>query len=527
MPDPNHRNVELAPVVVDLYEGPKGIAVFLRDWFLLLKREPTAPPPDLPELDMTVPAQDVGIPNYTVYADKLNVALSNLRDAHNSVPEQAENSSRNSDNAKAWVEGLISNHNSKISEWPDPGVSLSEHCMNEILAATNEAYEKMPGYEENQEEIADEIDTLTSQLEETRRQLEEARQSEDTSGDGQGSQEGSWDPAGLDDWPSMDGAGTSDGTGSDDDVAPGSETDTQQDGAGVTDGVTEEQDPSDYGSTPDDFETDTPDPATPVDDGAYSGYDPMAGMMSSLPWQLASMMGNGMTNPYAQDPAAQTDANDPREVIAAPPPIAPAPPTSTAPPAPPAAAGAAPPPSQPAVAPGGPSAQPAANGTPPRTPGADGTVDYTFPDGKVQKVSAVVAQGLDAAFANTDGTDAQTAYAATPAKWTDRKQIGDRTDPSQLMTGDVAEWENRTALVRVLGPDDGDLVEIIVEGRLQHLVAEKADKLTDSGGEFGLFVGFAHPPGIGVAAPEPGAGAPAETPVPADQPAGPVASFSE
>ncbi|MET9031146.1 hypothetical protein ABZW96_36975, partial [Nocardia sp. NPDC004168] len=36
-------------------------------------------------------------------------------------------------------------------------------------------------------------------------------------------------------------------------------------------------------------------------------------------------------------------------------------------------------------------------------------------------------------------------YEKTPAKWSDKKQLGDRVDPYQLMTGDVATWDNRTA----------------------------------------------------------------------------------
>src|SRR5690606_21549358 len=73
-------------------------------------------------------------------------------------------------------------------------------------------------------------------------------------------------------------------------------------------------------------------------------------------------------------------------------------------------------------------------------PGADGLVVYPFPDGRTQKVPLTVALGLDKAFANKTATDAQAAYAGTPAAWTDPKDIGAAVDPFQLATGDVATW---------------------------------------------------------------------------------------
>ncbi|MBU3066809.1 hypothetical protein KO481_35485 [Nocardia sp. NEAU-G5] len=160
------------------------------------------------------------------------------------------------------------------------------------------------------------------------------------------------------------------------------------------------------------------------------------------------------------------------------------------------------PPSQAPAQPG--TAQPAPNGSsssqpplPPqgRTPGGDGSVLYTFDDGRTQKVSVVVAQALDAARANKDGTSAKDAYAKTAAKWSDDKKIGDAIDPSQLMTGDVATWDNHNAIVVVFPPGQGGgtgTLEVIVEGKLQPFSAQMSDK----SGDFGEFAGFEHPHGI-------------------------------
>ncbi|WP_432420605.1 hypothetical protein, partial [Nocardia carnea] len=149
---------------------------------------------------------------------------------------------------------------------------------------------------------------------------------------------------------------------------------------------------------------------------------------------------------------------------------------------------------------------PATTGKPPAH--GEGNVVYTFPDGRTQEVSAVVAQALDAAFGNAAATDAKEAYANTKVTWTDDKEIGTRVDPHQLMTGDVGVWEDRTALLVVFGTDTSGTLEAVVDGQLQP-VAGAAD-MRDGNGEFGNFVGFVHPPGIEKS--EAGAAAAAESP---------------
>ncbi|MEV6072953.1 hypothetical protein AB0L82_40955 [Nocardia sp. NPDC052001] len=158
-------------------------------------------------------------------------------------------------------------------------------------------------------------------------------------------------------------------------------------------------------------------------------------------------------------------------------------------------------------------AQPAAPA--PLAPDADGGVDYPFPDGKTQRVSVIVAKALDKAFGNKKGTDAQAAYADTTAKWSDTKQIGDRVDPSQLMTGDVGIWESpdMVAIVRAMGSEGDASLDLIVNGELRRY----PDQISETTGDLGKLVGWAHPRGIEITGtsakhgdgPAPGIGAPA------------------
>lgn len=164
-------------------------------------------------------------------------------------------------------------------------------------------------------------------------------------------------------------------------------------------------------------------------------------------------------------------------------------------------------------------------GTTPPVPGPDGKVPHTFRNGKVQRVWPAVHVALTAAESNTKDTDAKAAYAGTAAKWSDNKQIGASIDPSQLMTGDVATWDDGHSAIVVIwdpnadsaapaapatpspdaavpasgpgpspdagggGADEGK-AEIVINGELKPLPEVLA------GSEFGAFSGFRHPNGI-------------------------------
>ncbi|MFB7720120.1 hypothetical protein [Nocardia sp. NPDC056100] len=233
-----------------------------------------------------------------------------------------------------------------------------------------------------------------------------------------------------------------------------------------------------------------PNMATPamMGGGMGSGMDPMSMMLPSL---MSAMQPN-MNDRLQADPGRYDRYNDdpydryPQNAIppqATPPAATPQTPTTT----PPATTTAPPAPTDKPA-----SAAPAGPVTP--APDADGAVDYPFPDGKTQRVSVIVAKALDKAFGNKKGTDAQAAYADTTAKWSDTKQIGDRVDPSQLMTGDVGVWESPdlVAIVRAMGSEGEASLDLIVNGELRRY----PDQISETTGDLGKFVGWAHPRGI-------------------------------
>ncbi|MFQ6395101.1 hypothetical protein ACLMAJ_16755 [Nocardia sp. KC 131] len=161
-----------------------------------------------------------------------------------------------------------------------------------------------------------------------------------------------------------------------------------------------------------------------------------------------------------------------------------------------------------------------------RAPSEDGSLIYTFPDGRTQRVSAVVAHALDAAFGNAAATDARDAYAKTAAAVPAGQGLGSSVDPYQLMTGDVAwwrlpipgeveSWSETSALVVVFGADVNSTFEMIIDGELKPFAAQASGKQ----GDFGPFAGFLHPAGIEIAVAAPDAAIQSAT-VPADPAAG-------
>ncbi|WP_330179391.1 hypothetical protein OHB26_23330 [Nocardia sp. NBC_01503] len=231
-----------------------------------------------------------------------------------------------------------------------------------------------------------------------------------------------------------------------------------------------------------------PNMATPSTMGGMGGgMDPMSMMLPSL---LSAMQPN-MNDRLQADPN-RYDREDPYDrypqnavpVQASPAAVTPQAPASTPP-----ATTTTPPATT--DKPAGP-AQPAAPATT-VAPGSDGGVDYPFPDGITQRVSVVVAKALDKAFGNKSGTDAQTAYADTTAKL-DIKQPDQRVDPGALMTGDVGIWENpdMVAIVRAMGSGAEERLDLIVNGELRRY----PDQISETTGDLGQLVGWAHPRGI-------------------------------
>ncbi|MFC3963087.1 hypothetical protein [Nocardia jiangsuensis] len=148
---------------------------------------------------------------------------------------------------------------------------------------------------------------------------------------------------------------------------------------------------------------------------------------------------------------------------------------------------------------------PATTAPPAAGPAADGNrlQEFVFRDGRSVMVPEVVAHALASAVSDHVGTDARAAYQRTALPLPPPGQpSGLPVDPSELRTGDIAQW---------LPPDDGSATtvasaaastaivvmfdnappEVIVAGEPRPL----AEVLERDGGAFGVFGGFRRPPG--------------------------------
>jgi hypothetical protein len=126
-------------------------------------------------------------------------------------------------------------------------------------------------------------------------------------------------------------------------------------------------------------------------------------------------------------------------------------------------------------------------------PSAKETVVYVFPDGRTQEVTPVVAQILDAAFGHRVGTDARAAYAGSGLTVPMDTSGEFPRDLRTVVTGDIAVWGRRTAVVVVFDAANARTHDVIVEGRLRALTA----RMSDGQGGFGPFNGFQCAPQAG------------------------------
>lgn len=134
-------------------------------------------------------------------------------------------------------------------------------------------------------------------------------------------------------------------------------------------------------------------------------------------------------------------------------------------------------------------------GAPPPVVMPGGMTDAPLPDGTTQKVPSAVAQALNKEIYNANGSDANAAYAGTTGQQTPSNPWTavdpNSTDPDKrLRTGDVIQWENRTALVVM--NDSG--LNVLLNGQLVQL--DPHNPPDDGHGPFGRFQGFFHPSGI-------------------------------
>ncbi|WP_280413986.1 hypothetical protein [Nocardia carnea] len=489
------------------------------------------PPPRMPQ-GITV-GSGGGTTSYKEATDNVESALDDLYKSELGNKETAAKVEDISATVKDGVAAVISSHNSQaqqltaspeleinfmklVSQGFDELIGILETAANAMERAASGIEDPSAGDEKASQQLKDRVGALENSM-------------KNPSLWPDGSKIGTPDPAGLDNL----GVGTPNvpGTASSD----------------LADAAKQMEDRSN-----DALQASTPDvPTAPT--GSLGGIsDPMAaagGMGNSLLSSLLPMLMSqaAMRNGADSDLARRVEDIDPsRYDVAAAPTMPPARPASTTPWSNPATT--TPAPAQPAHHQSGPPSGATSNqtgsGMPKRVPGADGLVVYPFPDGRTQKVPLTVALGLDKAFANKTATDAQAAYAGTPAAWTDPKDIGAAVDPFQLATGDVATWrasaedegkvpagasavvgtpaggsaegekkspkgekktgdeqsggstgdpEYRSALLVVFGEGESGTVEAVVHGELQQYAA---DMTAPDGQAFGEFAGFKHPKGI-------------------------------
>ncbi|WP_406271756.1 hypothetical protein OH799_31385 [Nocardia sp. NBC_00881] len=452
-------------------------------------------PPKAPLVPQVRGADQAHFANYAVTVLSLENAFTALYDSSMGLVEKIREADVEGESGKQAINGVIDLVNAAAPTIPPAGMSEDEHILIYITQALEAGEQAMNDATKAQEKISGDIGGDTTELDKVKEELEKLKK------ENADLQKKLLDPADIPQPPYTPPYEADPANVGQDLFPPG--LDGLDDGTGLGDPLS----PADLdnsganGQTPGslgDLGTDATTPTTPAVQPA-SAASPMGSgmdMMSSmLPMMMQQAMARNMADQDLNDRRAELDPRRFDDQVA---PVVP--PVATPAVAQPAAV-------QPAVtAPAAHHAQPASTGpagpagAPGRTPGADGSVVYTFPDGRTQKVSAMVAQALDAAFGNASGTDAQKAYEKTPAKWSDKKQIGDRVDPYQLMTGDVATWDKRSAILVVFGSDEGGTLEAVVNGQLKPFVPE----MDDSAGEFGQFAGFAHPKGIELTAPKDG-----------------------
>lgn len=137
-----------------------------------------------------------------------------------------------------------------------------------------------------------------------------------------------------------------------------------------------------------------------------------------------------------------------------------------------------------------PTTPPSADATapPPVIPpaGAAGIVDARLPNGTSQRVTIAVAEAINRELNNPNGSNAQAAYAGILADSTP-VHSWNSVDVSSVRTGDVVQWENRSALV--ISTPEG--LSYITNGQMVPLDPNKP--VEDGHGDYGAFQGFFRP----------------------------------
>lgn len=494
---------------------------FFKDGFNSCGKDDRPDPPNPPDVPQVAPTNAVGsFQDYAAVAVKLKQAYTDVKNSLTELRAQwVPDSAKWSDSGLKAINAVIDKDVVAVAPIaPVGGIKIDDHHWTWITAACNSASTELDKVAKGQSSVASGIDDQTKRIKELEAQVKKLEAA-------------SRDPATIP--PNVDTSNWPTTPGSTDQTIP-----PAVDNSAFPTGLDSLDDPTSPSTTPTDLDTSgtdipgsTSQTPSPLDPSGTTTPGITTPSTPSVPSPAAtSPMGTGMdigsllAQQMMMRNLADQDLNnrrrdlDPRryddELDQVAPPQVAAPVTAqpaavqpaTATPAATTQHTGAPTntvsSTQPAVAPG-------------RTPEADGSVIYSFPPtGKTQKVSAQTAQVLDAAFGNHSGTDAQKAYEKTSAKFSDKKQIGQRVGDFQLKTGDVAMWTNSTAVLVVFGPDEegGPSLEAIVKGELKPFDT----KMPEIASETNLFEGYAHPNGVDMTAPADG-GSPSGMPGSADQ----------
>ncbi|WP_159851217.1 hypothetical protein [Nocardia sp. CY41] len=490
-----------------------------------LGKDSKSDPPKAPDVPQVAPANIGSFTNYAEVAVQLQRSYTDLNGNVTELVKSVRESGKWSEAGQDATNKVIDEKIVAMARTAPPqGIQIDSYILTWVTEANDSLASEIDVVRQGQSGVAKDIDDQTKMIKDLQDHISKLEAAQKNPGlNPPPIDTGQW-PPGLTNPPStdatlppgldgLDGLDDPDNSG----LTPPGLNDPGLDTPGVDNGLNPRApggiDP--IGTTP--GVTTPPTPAVPP----ASAMSPMGSGMDLMSSMLPMMMQQAMMRNMADqdlnsrrrdlDPSRYDDELD----AVAPPPIAPpvtaqpavAQPSTTAPATQHATAPTGTTSTQPAVAPG-------------RTPDADGSVTYTFPDGRTQKVSAMVAQALDAAFGNHADTNAQQAYEKTPAKWStepsdkssQRKRIGKPVGDFELMTGDVATWTNSTAVLVVFPPDQGGTLEVIVKGELKPF----DPKMPEIASETNVFDGFAHPNGIEVTAPA-DRGSSSGTPGSADQ----------
>ncbi|MET9031216.1 hypothetical protein ABZW96_37425, partial [Nocardia sp. NPDC004168] len=441
MPDMKHPDFpsryQFLPAIESFHiELPKKLGKYYNAFANSL----TAPMP--PEGTLVPQITGADRANITRYAETVLFLEDSFKKLYNSskgLAPLAHDSLEISTQGKEAIDSVVVVVNGTAGTVPQGGMNENDHILTYVTQALQEGDRIIKKATEDQKDVGSDVDKLIAELKALKDRLDQLEKSKNDpqqrSPDPADITPQSWTPPNAAAPPYVDPSTFPAGLGSEDNAGLNSQTPAGR---------------NDLENRPSAIPSSTPPVPPPAATSPMGTGSSGMGMMDSLmPMILQQAMARSLADQDLNNHRAELDRRRYEDELG---PLAS--PAITAQPAtmqPPItqSAAAQPTSSSPATQQHGqptgttPSTHPAAASV--RTPEADGSVIYTFPDGRAQKVSAMVAQALDGAFGNASGTDAQKAYERTPAKWSDKKQLGDRVDPYQLMTGDVATWDNRTA----------------------------------------------------------------------------------